>query len=274
MISSRSAAPTNTVQEALAKPLHTISGNTQDLSPRFQQALEQIQSLRNEPINKLIDKNLTSKLCSEKAAERSFALLSEQVGFWPTALFGAAVPQFVVRNPKYAHVPDLFQFLLQGEIHGATLLLMAQENGSGSKPGDCPSPEFPNKVSLVSKAYTSYRSRLAVSQHRAACAAACAVIFPRWARICKRLVMDVFDTDNDAERKAALLKFFSTSTKQVDEMAAVILMQEDCKSCSYQDLFHHAKLIQEYELLFWNSSDVVCEFKAVRRRVAKIAKSA
>ena len=73
----------------------------------------------------------------------------------------------------------------------------------------------------------------------------------------------------------ALFDFLSTSTQEIDNMAAAIMMQADSKLCSYQHMLNHVKLLQEYELIFWNSSDVVVnEFKALQRKVTGIALSA
>jgi len=261
------------------KPLHPIA--KRDATARFQQAMEQIESLRNELINKAIDEKLSSKLCppesfdaSQEADALSFALLAGQIGFWPTSLMGAAVPQFVMRHPKYAHIPDLFQFLMQGEVHGASLLL-GRDNDShpiGSNLGDSVH-QFPHKASPLAEAFPLYMSRLAVGQKRAACAAACAVVFPRWARICQRLLkttlneheattggsqeMDGSSRKSQEYRTSALLDFFSTSLKEVDEMAAAIMMQEDLKSCTFHDMSNHVRMLQEYELLFWDACDIV-----------------
>ena len=47
----------------------------------------------------------------------------------------------------------------------------------------------------------------------------------------------------------AFLKFHSTPIEGLDEMAASIIEKE---GASYEDLVEHVRLLQEFEVMFWD----------------------
>jgi hypothetical protein len=156
---------------------------------------------------------------------------------------------------------DLFQFLLCGEIYASSLqlkhasLLGFQDEQSLA---EC-SRRCSNSLA---QAYPSYWARLALDGNRAAGAAACAVNFPAWGRMCQRLYdADVANaaasgvttrTSNEPPHEGmAFIKFFATPISNLDEMAAAVIDNE--KAVKYDTLVYHVRMLQEYEVLFWDA---------------------
>ena len=148
---------------------------------------------------------------------------------------------------------DLFQFLLDGVEHIAKLLdAHAKSLGvdEATLKAWCP-------VLSKSEAYHTYWSFLALSNKRAAAAAACAVNFPAWGQVCGRLLTafasEGFGYNGMDDNGLAFLNFHATPINGLDEMAAYIIEKE---GTSYEDLVEHVRLLQEFEVMFW---DVVFE---------------
>jgi len=175
----------------------------------------------------------------------SFAALSGNPGFVPSSLAGAALPD-PVRPPE-----DLFRFLLGGEVYAAPLLL-AYAEGLGLD-GDA---LHHHRSSARAQAYPSYWARIALAGRRAAGAAACAANFPAWGKMCASLLEALSDPENgygyDGPDDGALafVKFFATPIENLDNMAAKVLEEE---GAAYEDLVEHVRLLQEYEILFWDA---------------------
>ena len=259
---------------------------SQDANPRFQQALALIERLRNEEFNKNTEEKLASHpylqaaetdsltltqkqafACEQFAIQRSdaisFAHLAGHRGFQPTSL---ASSDLVVPNepdvtyPKHGDYPDLFQFLLGGEVYAASLLL-DHARFLGMDGEDAIRSHSSGKLSPLAQAYPSYWARLALSNHRAAGAAACAVNFPAWGRMCQQLLsaLQTSHADDDKVKKdeldkaLAFIQFFATPIDNLDEMAAAIIMQEEESSFSYEDVAEHVRLLQGCELMFWDA---------------------
>ncbi len=194
----------------------------------------------------------------------SFASLAGHKGFAPSSLSGVNVPpptesddNIGEKNTSSSPV-DLFQFLLGGEIFAASLLLeYAKTVGIEDEASLSASATNTNSdytVSAKAQAYPSYWSRLALSNQRAAGAAACAVNFPAWGNMCNRLCEALGDgnygyssTDHEG---LAFIKFFGTEIEDLDLMAAAIIEKE---GTSYEDLVEPVRLLQEYEIMFWDA---------------------
>jgi hypothetical protein len=56
--------------------------------------------------------------------------------------------------------------------------------------------------------------------------------------------------DDDASTSLAFVKFFASPIEKLDEMAAIVMMEENV---SYEDVVTEVRLLQEYEILFWDS---------------------
>lgn len=115
-------------------------------------------------------------------------------------------------------------------------------------------------ISSVAQAYPSYWARLALGSQRAAGAAACAVNFPAWGRMCQQLLGALEKSDagkvgekNDLDKALAFIKFFATPIDNLDEMAAAIIMQEEEITLSYAEISEHVRLLQGCELMFWDA---------------------
>eukprot|EP00592_Proboscia_alata_P007476 CAMPEP_0194360092 /NCGR_PEP_ID=MMETSP0174-20130528/7391_1 /TAXON_ID=216777 /ORGANISM="Proboscia alata, Strain PI-D3" /LENGTH=252 /DNA_ID=CAMNT_0039131377 /DNA_START=114 /DNA_END=869 /DNA_ORIENTATION=- len=248
----------------------------EDQPSRTQSGREIIERLKAEPFNQTTEERLYSHPYLRAAEEgtltlnqrqafaveqyyiqlsdaASFASLAGHSGFLPASLTDATTPDPV---HKHTHRPDdLFQFLLAGEIYAAPLLLK-YANGMDLTEETLRS-SF-HKTTAIGQAYPSYWARLALSQNRAAGAAACAVNFPAWGEMCRRLWKALGDTDTDSnstfgydgtdDEGLAFVKFFATLIDTLEEMAASVIDEE---GVAYEDIVDHVRLLQEYEVMFW-----------------------
>lgn len=174
----------------------------------------------------------------------SFATLSGHGGFAPDTLTNAAIPE-----AEPGKQDDLFQFLLGGEVYASSLLLKyAQSLGLDEDRLKSSRP------SARAQAYPSYWARLALSKKRAAGAAACAINFPAWGRMCGRLLQALGEKDQMYsgidDESLAFIKFFAVPIDGLDEMAAKIIEEE---RVSYDELVEHVRLLNEYEVMFWDA---------------------
>jgi pyrroloquinoline quinone (PQQ) biosynthesis protein C len=177
--------------------------------------------------------------------------------FHPTSLAQTSLPE--AKNVTSAEtIPDLFQFLLGGELYASKLLLdHAKSLGLTTEDAIVQA----HTVTSRGQAYPSYWARLALNQQHGAAAAACAVNFPAWGSICQQLLHALqtrteygYSDSGKAvdSRKAdlAFIDFFATPIATLDEMAATIMKREQI---SYEDLVTPVRLLQEYEILFWDA---------------------
>ena len=177
----------------------------------------------------------------------SFASLAGHKNFVPTSLSDALLPDPAIGRSA----DDLFQFLLGGELYASKLLLQCAEKLDINE-ADLKSYH----TSPLAQAYPSYWARLALSNNRAAGAAACAVNFPAWGKMCKRLVEALGDPENgygyDGVDDPALgfISFFATPIDDLDEMAVAIIEEE---GVTYEELLEPVRLLQQYELFFWDA---------------------
>jgi hypothetical protein len=202
----------------------------------------------------------------------SFASLAGHSGFRPDSLTHATAPN----APPNKHnddttttntqQQDLFHFLLCGEIHASSLLLK-HASMLGIHDEQSLAEYSQTRSNCLAQAYPSYWARLALDGNRAAGAAACAINFPAWGRMCQRL----YDAEvaNAAAAAAAaasdatptadepppegmdFIKFFATPIENLDEMAAAVIDNEE--AVKYDTLVYHIRMLQEYEVLFWDA---------------------
>lgn len=242
--------------------------------------MEMIQKLREEAFNKETERKLQSHpylkaaedgtltLNQRQAFAReqyfvqlsdatSFALLAGHRDFSPSSLMGVSVPEQQPKSEGLDEV-DLFQFLLGGEVYAASLLVAhAKSVGLDEKALSSPG-QSGYQLSSKAQAYPSYWARLALSgKGRAAGAAACAVNFPAWGEMCRRLLEalggegkgDTYNYAGVDDESLAFIKFFATPIEELDQMAASIIEKE---GASYDDLVEPVRLLQEYEIMFWD----------------------
>ena len=242
-----------------------------DYDARFQQALEWIRLLRAEAFNQATEARLANHLfvlaaeqgqltlaqkrafvCEQLAIQRSdaasFAHLAGYTDFRPKSLVGAKAP--APKQQSTSKFDNLFQFLLGGELYAAQLLLDhakylgldGEEAVANAQPHNHP----------LAQAYPAYWTRIALNQDRAAGAAACAVNFPAWGSMCGRLVKAYQGQDATvSDQDLAFLQFFATPIDNLDEMAAHVMAQET--ALDYEEIAQHVRLLQEYEVLFWDA---------------------
>ena len=189
----------------------------------------------------------------------SFAFLAGHKGFSPSSLSGVTVPDPVSAVTDSGAV-DLFQFLVGGEIYAAPLLLAYAKTvglDEASLRALVTASDSEYHISAKAQAYPSYWARLALSGQRAAGAAACAVNFPAWGDMCRRLFEALSDVDRGDygyasvdDEGLAFIKFFATPIEDLDLMAAAIIEEE---GSSYEELVEPVRLLQEYEIMFWDA---------------------
>mmetsp|Transcript_22650 Transcript_22650/g.31623 ORF Transcript_22650/g.31623 Transcript_22650/m.31623 type:complete len:259 (+) Transcript_22650:125-901(+) len=194
----------------------------------------------------------------------SFAFLAGHKTFSPATLAGAKVPDPVKSSASSKEesgtTADLFQFLLGGEVYAAPLLLAYAKSvgldgeASLQQSSNVNSDQY--LISAKAQAYPSYWARLALSGQRAAGAAACAVNFPAWGDMCRRLSEALSSnseygyTDGANDEGLAFINFFASPIEDLDLMAAAIIEEE---GTSYEELVEPVRLLQEYEIMFWDA---------------------
>jgi len=248
-------------------------------------SMDIIQRLRQEPFNKETEVKLKSHPYLKAAEDGtlsltqrqafvqeqyfiqlsdaiSFAFLAGHKEFLPFSLSAINVPEAVVDGngedgvaSSVNKVQNLFQFLLGGEIYAAPLLLAYAKSVGLDNEAALKDSCQNTKISAKAQAYPSYWARLALSNRRAAGAAACAVNFPAWGDICRRLSEALVNAESYGyssvdEEALAFLKFFATPIENLDSMAAAIIEEE---GVPYKDLVEPVRLLQDYEVLFWDA---------------------
>ena len=185
---------------------------------------------------------------------RSFALLAGHGAFRPASLTGLLPPPPVRTaagsgaDPADSGAGNLFQFLLEGELYAAPLLLK-HAAALGFEHED-QLAAYP--VTAGAQSYPSYWARLALSGQRAGGAAACAINFPAWGKMCGRVRAALASGcyGNVSAAELGFLDFFAAPVAGLDDRAAAVIAQE---RVGYDDLARHVRLLQEYEVLFWDA---------------------
>ena len=110
---------------------------------------------------------------------------------------------------------------------------------------------------MKARAYPSFLARCAMYEPASFVACACAINFPAWGKMCgrvhnaiklnKSIYGEVKDEDID------FLNFFATPIEGFDEMALKCLKEENSESLDFGRLRNVVRLLQEAEVLFWDS---------------------
>jgi thiaminase len=197
-------------------------------------------------------------VCEQLAIQRSdavsFAHLAGNLGFCPPSLIQATVPDPISKVGDDSTVPNLFYFLLGGELY-ASKLLLEHAKSLGFETEDAIQAHAP--LSALGQAYPSYWARLALQGQAGQAAAACAVNFPAWGDMCRNLHECLASNEElygyslgKYDPGLAFIQFFAAPIDNLDEMAATVMKQE---KVSYQDLCEPVRLLQQYEILFWDA---------------------
>jgi thiaminase len=200
------------------------------------------------------------QLAIQQSDATSFAHLAGNVGFCPPSLIQATMPDPISSKVEddstgSTGVPNLFYFLLGGELY-ASKLLLEHAKSLGLETEEAIQAHASR--SAVAQAYPSYWARLALQGQAGPAAAACAVNFPAWGDMCRKLHASLasngelygYSLGKD-DPGLAFIDFFAAPIDNLDEMAASIMKQENI--VSYQDLLEPVRLLQEYEILFWDA---------------------
>ena len=195
---------------------------------------------------------------------RSFALLAGHADFRPVSLTGVQPPPARTAADGGTGLPgtDLFQCLLEGEIYAAPLLLQHAAALGFEREEQLASYH----VTAGAQAYPSYWARLALSGQRAAGAAACAINFPAWGQMCGRVRTALASGcyGNVSAAELGFLDYFAVPVAGLDDMAEAVIAHEIAGSRDYEaviaqetvgyaNLARHVRLLQEYEVLFWDA---------------------
>jgi thiaminase len=194
------------------------------------------------------------QLAIQQSDAASFAHLAGNVGFCPPSLIQATMPHPISKVGDDSTVPNLFYFLLGGELY-ASKLLLDHAKSLGLETEEAIQAHAPR--SAVAQAYPSYWARLALQGQAGPAAAACAVNFPAWGNMCRKLHECLasnkefygYSLGKD-DPGLAFIQFFAAPIDNLDEMAASIMKQQNV---SYQDLLEPVRLLQNYEILFWDA---------------------
>jgi len=157
---------------------------------------------------------------------------------------GATVPTAV---PPVGAASSLFQYLAEGEIYAAPLLL-AHASALGMSEADLAS--YP--VTPGAQAYPAYWAHISLFSQHTHGAAAIAVNFPAWGRMCSRVAAALASSlySNISSAELGFYRYFAEPIEGLDEMVNAVLAE---KPASYADISTAVRLIQGYELLFWDA---------------------
>ena len=196
---------------------------------------------------------------------RSFALLAGHADFRPASLTGVQPPPARTAADGGASLSgtDLFQFLLEGELYAAPLLLQHAAALGFEREEQLAAYH----VTAGAQAYPAYWARLALSGQRAAGAAACAINFPAWGQMCGRVRTALASGcyGNVSAAELGFLDYFAAPVAGLDHMAEAVIAQEITGRrdndaviaqeavVGYADLARHVRLLQEYEVFFWDA---------------------
>ena len=256
-------------------------------SGRSGRGLRAIERLRAEPFNQATERALLShpivRLAQRgklKPAQRkafvgeqyaiqlsdaaSFAALAGHAAppFVPRTLTNATVPEKATEGPSCGHgaaATELFQFLLSGEVYAAPLLL-AQATSRGDFEDEAALQAYvaSTRISSRAQAYPSFWARLALQKDSASGAAACAVNFPAWGRMCG-LLRDALIKRGSSNESVGFLSFFASPIDNLDAMASAALdeawaaLTDAQVEDEYPAIATNVRLLQEYELAFWDA---------------------
>ena len=195
---------------------------------------------------------LGEQFAIQRSDAAAFAVLAGHADWRPGAsLADATLPP--ARDPD---ANDIFQFLLGGELYAASLLIAAAEAlGMGDTKTTVAERLAAWPITSGAQGYPSFWARLALNGERAAAAAACAVNFPAWGRMCARVRDGLTKTapaGADNARRLGFLAFFGSPIDGLDAMATAVLDAEGQGVC-YEELATSVRLLQEYELAFWDA---------------------
>jgi hypothetical protein len=173
----------------------------------------------------------------------SFGHLAGLSGYRPQSLSKDPAPMFPSNKEG-----DMFAKLLRWELSAAKLL-PSHLSWTGLDEGEVSRYE----PSPTAQTYPSYLATLALQQNRAGAAAACAVSMPvRWG-LCSQL-HTAYNSGAYGEVKEeahlAFVEALGTPITNLDDVAAAIIVEE---KATYADLAKPTRLLQYYELLFWDS---------------------
>ena len=184
----------------------------------------------------------------QRSDAASFASLAGHPAFNPATLMGAVVPPCAKCATNASS--SLFQYLAEGEVHAFSLLI-----GQARALGLDENALAAHIPSERAQEYPRLWAELARTGARAAGAAAVAVNFPAWGRMCGRVRAALTGGlyGPMTERELGFLAYFSEPIDNLDEMATAVLEQESGTWSDDGSIAGAVRKQQEAELAFWGA---------------------
>ena len=147
---------------------------------------------------------------------------------------------------------DFFKMLCDGERYAADLIVtMAKWLNLSDK------DLLEYQCSMKAQAYPSFLARCVLYETPAFVAVACAVNFPAWGRMCGRLLNAILNSKGSfgtvSQSDLEFLNCFATPIEGFDQMALNCVKGEFGEHFKETSLFSVVRLLQEAEILFWDS---------------------
>lgn len=219
-------------------------------------AKEILESLRNEPFSLETDEKLANHPVVKEAKAGTLSLkvverfLCEQ--YHIIAADTRSLEHLVTRFDGNQVIRDYFQFFLEGERMGyGKLLTMAK----AMKLSDSDLENY--EPQALAQGYPSYLCRLAHYGEAPQIAAAIAVNFPAFGKMCSSLADALRDNYDMREDEVDFVRFFASG--DLDEEAVKVIEAYNANEkgklneVHYKDIQRAVRLLQSYEVMFWDS---------------------
>ena len=234
--------------------------NSYSISPLMaanKSAKEILASLRNEPFSVETEERLRSHAVVQEASAGTLPLavverlLCEQ--YHIIASDTRSMEHLVARFNANEIIREYFQFFLTGEkIAVDKLLSMAK----AMKLSDSHLEGYEPRAEA--QAYPSYLCRLVHYGEAPQIAAAIAVNFPAFGRMCSRLADALKKNYHMKEEDLEFLRFFGSGNLDDGAIKAIEAYNAEAdkgtfKKVHYSDIKRAVRLLQAYEVMFWDS---------------------
>lgn len=219
-------------------------------------AKEILESLRKEPFSLETDEKLANHPVVKEAKAGTLSLkvverfLCEQ--YHIIASDTRTLDHLVTRFDGNQVIRDYFQFFLDGEKMGyGKLLTMAKAMKLSESDLENYEPQ------ALAQGYPSYLCRLAHHGEAPQIAAAIAVNFPAFGKMCSSLADALKENYNMKEEDVDFVRFFAAG--DLDEEAVKVIKAYNANDkgklneVHYKDIKRAVRLLQSYEVMFWDS---------------------
>lgn len=219
-------------------------------------AKEILESLRKEPFSIETDEKLANHPVVQEAKKGTLSLkvverfLCEQ--YHIIASVTRSMEHLVSRFDGNQVIRDYFQFFFEGEkLYHGKLLTMAKAMKISESDLESYEPR------ALAQAYPSYLCQLAHYGEAPQIAAAIAVNFPAFGKMCSSLADALKEHYNMKEEEVGFIRFFAAGDLDEDAVKAIEAYSTNDKgklnAIHYKDIKRAVRLLQAYEVMFWDS---------------------